>query len=86
MNVVQGYGSDSDDEPVSVQAVASGSKQQLDDKVDANEDEEEEGGVLDSNDVFGLNGLTKNTAKAEAESSAIVRTAPDVSTDVSKLD
>lgn len=80
MNAVQGYGSDSEDDHESSQPVASGSRTTLDQEVNVAEDV-----AVDSNDVFGLNGVTRlaGLAGTQAPSSAIVRAAPEVSVDVS---
>lgn len=85
MNVVQGYGSESDEEPFSEQPEASGSRKKLNVEAEASEDEDEEGGAVDASDVFGLNGLAKSTVRSEVESSALVRAAPEVLADVSGL-
>lgn len=82
MNAVQGYGSDSDEEIGSLQPVASGSGPRQEEELDGGEDV-----VVDSNDIFGLDGVAKSNASAESQrdTSALVRAAPEVSSDVSVI-
>lgn len=80
MNAVQGYGSDSEEEDNSLQPVASGSGIRQEEELDGGEDV-----IVDSNDVFGLDGVAKSDASAGSrrETSALVKAAPEVPSDVS---
>lgn len=79
MNVVKGYGSDSEDEPI-----ASGSRLQASQEVEGDFEDVQ----VDASDVFGLATMGRNGHSVASNSSskligsALVRTAPEVSADV----